>query len=94
MEKDATLELYLDGYGKVDPLATPRLKEPKVERKARNSNFDWGPMDPMAQFDKMMMEMKKTRETIFQKLENLEKLKSQIFQPRNYAEGNQFKRDP
>ena len=94
MEKVATLELYQTGFGKVDPLANPKITVPKAEAKAKTSNHVETPVDSMAQFAKMMMEMKQNQETIFQRLDSLEKFKSQSFQPRNNPEGKQFKRNP
>lgn len=56
MEKAATLDFYLVGYGKVDPLSPPRV--PKAEAKVKNQNHAKAPIDRLAPITKMVIEMK------------------------------------
>jgi hypothetical protein len=56
MEKDATLESYLDWYGEVDSLVSPRVT--KAESKAKNQNHVEALVDPLAQITNMMIEIK------------------------------------
>ena len=62
MEKVATLEHYLVGYGKVHPLTSPRA--PKVETKEKNQNHVEALVDPLSQITKMMIEMKQSQDSM------------------------------
>lgn len=88
------MESHLIGFGKIDPLGNSKIATPKAEAKVKTSTNADVPIDTISLLTQKNIEMMQSQNTMLQKIDTIEKERSQSTLPPKTQQLRTFRTNP